>query len=111
MPFGDGTGPVGNGPMTGRGMGYCAGYRAPGYLNRPGYGRGLGRGRGFGRGFGRGYRYTPSAVPAYPYSPPYNQEISKEGETEYLKETARALEEELKYVKEQLEKLEDNNDD
>lgn len=107
MPFGDGTGPVGNGPMTGRGMGYCAGYRVPGYLNRPGYGRGLGRGRGFGRGFGRGYRYVPYSAPAYPY----NQEVSRESETEYLKETARSLEEELKYVKEQLKKLEENNND
>ena len=26
MPFGDGTGPLGLGPMTGRGAGYCAGY-------------------------------------------------------------------------------------
>lgn len=25
MPGGDGTGPAGLGPMTGRGMGYCAG--------------------------------------------------------------------------------------
>ena len=26
MPRGDGTGPMGMGPMTGRGMGYCTGY-------------------------------------------------------------------------------------
>ena len=25
MPLGDGTGPVGMGPMTGRAVGYCAG--------------------------------------------------------------------------------------
>jgi hypothetical protein len=31
MPFGDGTGPRGMGPMTGRGAGYCAGYNQPGY--------------------------------------------------------------------------------
>ncbi len=36
MPFGDGTGPFGEGPFTGR------------------RGGGRGRGRGFGRGFGRG---------------------------------------------------------
>jgi len=60
MPFGDGTGPMGLGPMTGRAAGYCAGYGMPGYANPiPGRGFwGWGRGRGFwgrGRGFwGRG---------------------------------------------------------
>lgn len=50
MPHGDGMGRLGRGSMTGRGMGYCAGFDMPGYMNgRPGF---LGRGRGFGRGFG-----------------------------------------------------------
>lgn len=52
MPGGDGTGPLGNGPMTGRGRGYCvtSGFR------RPTMGRGMGQGmrRGFGCGMGRG---------------------------------------------------------
>ena len=59
MPGGDGTGPGGMGPMTGRAAGYCAGYPVPGYMN-PISGRGyFGRGRGmgfFGRGGGRGFR-------------------------------------------------------
>jgi len=57
MPRGDGTGPAGFGPMTGRAAGYCAGYSVPGYMN-PIPGRGYwGRGRGYwGRGGGRGYR-------------------------------------------------------
>ncbi len=33
MPAGDGTGPFGLGPMTGRQAGYCAGYSLPGYIN------------------------------------------------------------------------------
>ena len=33
MPFGDGTGPAGLGPMTGRAAGFCAGYPVPGYMN------------------------------------------------------------------------------
>ena len=33
MPWGDGTGPAGMGPMTGRAAGYCAGYPVPGYMN------------------------------------------------------------------------------
>lgn len=33
MPRGDGTGPMGMGPMTGRAAGYCAGYPTPGFMN------------------------------------------------------------------------------
>ena len=33
MPRGDGTGPAGMGPMTGRAAGFCAGYPVPGYMN------------------------------------------------------------------------------
>jgi hypothetical protein len=43
MPFGDGTGPMGQGSMSGRGHGFCAGFN-PGYVNRgPGVGGGFGR--------------------------------------------------------------------
>jgi len=46
MPRGDGTGPAGMGPMTGRAAGYCAGYAVPGFMNQtPGRGRGGGQGR------------------------------------------------------------------
>ncbi len=48
MPRGDGTGPMGMGPMTGRGAGYCTGFVSPEFTNRGvGSGRGLGGGRGF----------------------------------------------------------------
>lgn len=69
MPYRDGTGPMGRGPMTGRGFGYCgagAGF-VPGY--GMGYGRGFGRGMGFGAGFGwraAAYGAVPYAVPAVP---------------------------------------------
>lgn len=60
MPLGDRTGPWGLGPMTGRGLGYCAGFPYPGYMN-PGYpGLGFGRGFGFGRGHGRGMGFGRS---------------------------------------------------
>lgn len=49
MPRGDRTGPMGQGPVTGRGLGYCSG------MDRiPVRGCGFGRGYGFGRGKGRG---------------------------------------------------------
>ena len=51
MPFGDGTGPTGLGPMTGRAAGYCAGHPAPGNMD-PMPARGFG-GRGRGGGGGR----------------------------------------------------------
>ena len=47
MPRGDRTGPAGQGPMTGRRAGRCAGNDVPQY------GNGL-FGMGFGRGFGFG---------------------------------------------------------
>ncbi len=51
MPRGDGTGPMGMGPMTGRAAGFCAGYMNP----LPGRGAGMGLGRGSrGCGGGRG---------------------------------------------------------
>lgn len=66
MPRRDGTGPQGEGPMTGRAAGGCAGYDTPAPAGRPGlglgrgWGRGLGRGLGIGRRGGRGWqRLTP----------------------------------------------------
>jgi len=47
MPWGDGTGPLGLGPMTGRAAGFCAGYPVPGFMN-PIPGRGWWRFRFFG---------------------------------------------------------------
>jgi len=67
MSGGDRTGPMSEGPMTGRGFGYCTGGEGPGYeypgggwLGRRGRGRGLGAGRG--DGFGRGFAWR-SRVP------------------------------------------------
>lgn len=60
MPRGDRTGPEGNGPKTGRGLGGCkptgSNQSQPFQYNGP-YGRGLGkgRGRGFGQGQGQGF--------------------------------------------------------
>jgi len=61
MPFGDGTGPRGMGPMTGRGAGYCAGFGRPGFAN-PIPGR-----RWFGFGWGRAYGYPYAYRPPVPY--------------------------------------------
>ena len=61
MPRGDRTGPLGEGPETGRRMGYCAGYNHPGFMNfHSNWGRGYGRrfrGGFQGRGPGMDFRY------------------------------------------------------
>ena len=54
MPLGDRTGPLGEGPQTGRRMGYCTDYDTPGYYRGTGRGRGFFR-RGRGQGYGHGY--------------------------------------------------------
>lgn len=112
MPRGDGTGPDGMGPMTGRAAGYCAGYDRPGFANpvgggRMGYGRGAGRGfrGGFGRGFGRGYGYY-AAVPAYYGAPASWNAPSKEQELEALKAQAANYERGLKDINKRINDLE-----
>lgn len=54
MPKFDKTGPAGQGPMTGRGMGSCEGGNQEGQTPVRGNGFGAGFGRGFGGRFGRG---------------------------------------------------------
>jgi len=49
MPRKDGTGPMGRGTMTGRGLGFCTG------VNADRYGAGLVRGMGLGNGCRRGF--------------------------------------------------------
>jgi hypothetical protein len=73
MPAGDGTGPVGLGPMTGRAAGYCAGYRVPGFMN-PVPGRGFwGRPRSLYSGpvgaYGAGAYAAPNGYSVVPYAP------------------------------------------
>jgi len=85
MPRGDGTGPMGMGPMTGRAAGYCAGFPVPGFMNPIGGRLGLGLGRGSGRGFWRYPYYSLGRFPALPYPSyygyplPYNYGMPYEG--------------------------------
>jgi hypothetical protein len=121
MPFGDGTGPAGMGPMTGRAMGYCAGYPRPGYAS-PGFGYG-GGGRGFGgRGHGWRHWYYATGMPGWmragwsgygtnaPYlsSPPAGW--SKDQETEMLKNQADDLRNALGEIEKRLADLESSGE-
>jgi hypothetical protein len=131
MPRGDGTGPLGAGPMTGRAAGYCAGYDMPGYANPvPGRGMGFGRGRGFagpgrggGRGFGgggRGHRhwFYATGMPGWMrfggygayggYGVPYGPvgKPDPEMEKQALKNQAEALQSEIDFIKKRLAEIE-----
>jgi len=121
MPGGDGTGPAGFGPMTGRAAGFCAGYPVPGYDNPVG-GRGMGmgwgrgfRGAGFGRGRGRGFGWgragyglpTYGAVNPYAYGgAPFNPTVAPQQELDGLKGQAEYLEDALDGIKKRIEELE-----
>ena len=121
MPRGDGTGPAGMGPMTGRGAGYCAGYPVPGFMN-PGGGRGMawgrgggggmgmgwGRGRG-GGGWGRGWAADPSAYGAAyapPVPPAYYGPPSPEQEMDMLRSQADWLKVQMDTISKRLQELE-----
>ncbi len=93
MPGGDGTGPMGYGPQTGRGAGFCSGFGAPGTMNRgPGLGRGFGgRGRGF-----RNRCWTQDLAPTKPVP---------QGELQALKEQAGYLEQSLEEIRKRLAEL------
>jgi hypothetical protein len=111
MPRGDGTGPMGMGPMSGRAAGYCAGFAVPGFMN-PGVGFGRrGGGRGFGGG-GRGWRHRfyATGLPGWmragwpavaPVAAP-----SKEDQARALKQQAEFLEESLAEIKQRLAEIE-----
>lgn len=87
MPGGDRTGPFGQGPMTGRGAGFCRGF---GGGRGPGLGRGFNRGRGFGMGRGLGF----------------DRGYVEESEVEMLRREAEYLGSSLEAVNKRLEQLE-----
>ena len=76
MPYRDGTGPYGEGPLTGRGLGPC----------------------GRGRRFFRGRFWSPSPI--------VQRTITKEEEKRMLEEERRAAEEEIKAIEKRLKELE-----
>ncbi|OPX32826.1 MAG: hypothetical protein B1H40_01530 [Candidatus Latescibacteria bacterium 4484_181] len=65
MPLGNGTGPMGLGPMTGRAAGYCAGYPVPGFMNPYGGRLGLGWRPGYPVGWPAGPYPGWAAYPGY----------------------------------------------
>lgn len=124
MPGGDHTGPLGQGPRTGRAAGYCAGYDMPGYMNPiPGrgyWGMGHGRGGGWGGG-GRGWRHWFYATgltgwqrgmrgrgwrPLVPYPAPYDvPPTTPEQELALLQADLRCLEQSAEQLRRRIDEL------
>jgi len=113
MPGGNGTGPMGMGPMTGRAAGFCAGYASPGFANSAlGFGRRL-----FGRGGGRGRRnwfyatglpgwVRAGVAPAWPVPWAAPAAPSAEDQKRALAQQAEMLEESLGEIRRRLAELE-----
>jgi hypothetical protein len=99
MPRGDRTGPEGAGPMTGRGLGYCSGYNAPGFMDS-------GFGRAFRRGFGcgRGFAFRARAM-QFPFQQVELKPITKEQEKEYLEQGLKDLKEEIVEIQKRLKEI------
>lgn len=114
MPAGDGSGPEGRGPRSGRGLGYCSGFNMPGYANAMpgrgmgyGGGRGWGRGVGYGRGWGRG-RAALGPMPGWGAPAPYvYPQPTAADESAYLKEQAQALKDQLDVIQKRLDDLDE----
>ncbi len=111
MPRGDGTGPMGMGPLSGRGAGFCAGYSVPGYAHPvPGRGAwGVGRGMGFGRGLGLGFRGGRGRGAWWggvPYAAPMAAAPTAPQEREVLQGQVESLESALANLRQRLAELE-----
>ncbi len=99
MPRGDATGPMGMGPMTGGGAGYCAGFGVPGYMNNVG---------GRGGGFGYRKRFFATGAPGRCWfdgmaAPSPNPD--PETEKQALNNQAKILQTDLEAIKKLLEEL------
>jgi hypothetical protein len=89
MPGRDGRGPIGMGPMTGRGFGLCS-HSYHGRRNCLGRGFGPGYGARFGFGYGPGY---------------FMQDVT---EKEFLKKQKEYLESQIRLLEKELEDLKDD---
>jgi hypothetical protein len=96
MPGFDGTGPMGMGPMTGGGRGFCAVPLRPAW---PAYA---------GTGFAMPYA-APWGLPYYGV-PSFAPEIAREEELEYLQGLAQSMRDDLKEIEEKIQQIESKKD-
>ncbi len=106
MPRGNGMGPMGAGPMTGRRAGFCAGNGQAG-ATVPGTGRGC----GFGRGFRNMFFATglPGWMRAGGTDTPASAVVT-DAEKQALANQAKALQAQLDGFRQRLEQLENQSE-
>ena len=96
MPGGNGMGPMGMGPMTGGGRGFC--------VRSAGTSRGVGRLGGWG-GRGRRNQFYATGLTGWQRMSPVQAGISQKEESKILKEQAAYLSGELEAVRSRLIQL------
>jgi hypothetical protein len=115
MPKGDHTGPLGQGPATGKSLGFCSGYDSPGYtgntetrmFRRFRRGMGSGHGMGYGRGMNLGRsRFSGLLAPQFNSGFFRNSVMNKEDEIWWLKSQADALKHFQQDIEKRLNELE-----
>ena len=116
MPVGDKTEPLGEGPVTGRGLGYCTKHPAPGYANSntgPGYHRGLGYRGGVGRGRRNQFRNCAWDSSDFKRSSvtPSHQGRTLHEEWESFQENIKRIDKVLKDMKKRIAELEAQKED
>lgn len=106
MPRRDGTGPLGLGPMTGRGLGFCNAANISKLGLGLSLGLGLGRGRGLGRRMACCFAGYPGGYPV-PYAAAYP--VDAITQKELLEQQKTFLEDRLDLINKQLDGLSDND--
>lgn len=100
MPAGDGSGPRGEGPLTGRAMGRCSGYPAGGYASAPGRGGGYGSFVRGGGGRGMRNRYYETGLPRWSGYPQYGGQVFNQAQTE-----TQSLKSQVQFVADTIEQI------
>jgi len=101
MPGGDQTGPRGEGPITGRGMGFCSGSQ-----NQGNYSHSILFGRGLARGFRRGARQGMRGYfQRRNFSPVQNDQLNSLSEETIIENEIRTMKEKLEILENQLNKI------
>ena len=113
MPGGDRTGPMGGGPLTGGGFGYCGGASYPRGFSRSSFG---GRQGSFGRGGGRGWRnrFWATGRTAWQRAVDWEDPIRPRdlaAERSDLRRETAVLEAELQRLRARIEELETSSSD
>ncbi|NPV02950.1 MAG: DUF5320 domain-containing protein [Brevinematales bacterium] len=107
MPGLNGTGPLGEGSMTGRAMGRCSGNNIDD-IAQMGLGRGFGLGRGAGMGRGRRLRCRVLSQPGVVYR--FSEHLSPQIERDILSREAELFRVRLKNIENRLQEIENPND-